>query len=50
VLLLSLESQWLRNIEYPGADDRGGRPEDTANFVLLCKEIKAAFSGYYGTS
>ncbi|KAH7384645.1 hypothetical protein BKA66DRAFT_608810 [Pyrenochaeta sp. MPI-SDFR-AT-0127] len=36
--------------EYPGADDRGGRPEDTANFVLLCKEIKAAFGSYYGFS
>jgi len=25
-------------------DDRGGMPEDTANFVLLSKEIKEIFS------
>ncbi|KAI5249676.1 glycoside hydrolase [Aureobasidium subglaciale] len=37
-------------IQYPAAEDRGGRPEDTANFVSLCKEIKAAFGGIYGFS
>lgn len=31
--------------EYPGADDRGGVPADTANYVSLVKEIKAAFAG-----
>ncbi|KAK0100840.1 hypothetical protein ONS95_007287 [Cadophora gregata] len=29
--------------EYPGADDRGGVPADTANFVLLVKEMKQSF-------
>lgn len=29
--------------ECPGADDRGGRVGDTANFVLLCQEMRAAF-------
>ncbi|KAI1203503.1 hypothetical protein F5X97DRAFT_330179 [Nemania serpens] len=29
--------------EYPGADDRGGVPADTANFVLLVKELKDSF-------
>lgn len=36
--------------EYPGAEDRGGRPEDTENFVQLCKEMKAAFGRRYGLS
>ncbi|KAH0437120.1 glycosyl hydrolase family 18 [Colletotrichum camelliae] len=30
--------------EYPTADDRGGKPDDKANFVLLSKDIKEAFS------
>ena len=34
--------------EYPGADDRGGTPADTQNYVLLCKEMKSAFAGKYG--
>jgi hypothetical protein len=38
----------LKPTQYPGADDRGGRPSDTANFVLLRQEIKAAFGDYYG--
>ncbi|KAH7077186.1 class 5 chitinase 1 [Paraphoma chrysanthemicola] len=29
--------------EYPGADDRGGIPADTANYAALCKEMSAAF-------
>ncbi|OAA37536.1 symbiotic chitinase [Beauveria brongniartii RCEF 3172] len=29
--------------EYPGAPDRGGKPDDVDNFVLLLKEIKAVF-------
>ncbi|KAI0103704.1 glycoside hydrolase superfamily [Nemania sp. FL0031] len=33
---------------YPVADDRGGRPEDKANFVLLLKDMRAAFKGRYG--
>ncbi|KAI0600742.1 glycoside hydrolase family 18 protein [Biscogniauxia sp. FL1348] len=36
--------------EYPSADDRGGRPEDKENFVLLLKEMQAAFKGRYGIS
>ncbi|OGM49597.1 hypothetical protein ABOM_001631, partial [Aspergillus bombycis] len=34
--------------EYPGADDRGGITADTANFVLLLKDLKEAFGGQYG--
>jgi len=29
--------------EYPGAPDRRGKPEDTANYVLLCKDINRHF-------
>ncbi|KAM3519834.1 hypothetical protein MY4038_009654 [Beauveria bassiana] len=29
--------------EYPGAPDRGGKPDDVDNFVLLLKEIRAVF-------
>lgn len=36
--------------EYPGADDRGGVKEDTANYVLLAQELKAAFGSKYGIS
>ncbi|OBT95257.1 hypothetical protein VE01_07622 [Pseudogymnoascus verrucosus] len=36
--------------EYPGAEDRGGKEEDTANFVDLVKEMKAAFGSRYGLS
>lgn len=28
--------------EYPQAEDRGGKPGDTANYVALAKELKAA--------
>lgn len=28
--------------EYPQAEDRGGKPADTANYVALAKELKAA--------
>ncbi|KAF2219278.1 hypothetical protein BDZ85DRAFT_44460 [Elsinoe ampelina] len=34
--------------EYPTANDRGGRPQDSANFVLLSRDIKAAFGKRYG--
>ncbi|KAI4693518.1 uncharacterized protein J4E88_001891 [Alternaria novae-zelandiae] len=34
--------------EYPTADDRGGKAGDSANFVLLSKDIKDAFRGKYG--
>ncbi|KAJ8124820.1 hypothetical protein O1611_g8820 [Lasiodiplodia mahajangana] len=34
--------------EYPSADDRGGRVEDSANFVLLSQDIKEAFGSKYG--
>ncbi|KAE9377607.1 glycoside hydrolase family 18 protein [Stipitochalara longipes BDJ] len=33
--------------EYPGADDRGGVPADTANYVALVKEMSAAFGSKY---
>ncbi|KAL2785261.1 hypothetical protein BJX66DRAFT_329388 [Aspergillus keveii] len=36
--------------EYPGADDRGGIPDDTANFVELLRDMKNAFQGRYGIS
>ncbi|KAL8836526.1 MAG: hypothetical protein Q9170_002881 [Blastenia crenularia] len=36
--------------EYPGADDRGGVKEDTANYVLLAQELRAAFGSKYGIS
>ncbi|CEL06913.1 hypothetical protein ASPCAL10081 [Aspergillus calidoustus] len=36
--------------EYPGADDRGGVPEDTANFVDLLKDMRDDFQGEYGIS
>ncbi|KAL8826184.1 MAG: hypothetical protein Q9191_003962 [Dirinaria sp. TL-2023a] len=31
--------------EYPQADDRGGQPADTENYVALAKELKAALGG-----
>ncbi|KAH7073208.1 symbiotic chitinase [Paraphoma chrysanthemicola] len=31
--------------EYPGAPDRGGKKEDTANFNLLMKALRQAFNG-----
>ncbi|KAK7962859.1 bacteriodes thetaiotaomicron symbiotic chitinase [Apiospora aurea] len=31
--------------EYPGAPDRGGRKEDTANYVQLLKTLKSTFDG-----
>ncbi|KAH8665151.1 hypothetical protein BGZ60DRAFT_470789 [Tricladium varicosporioides] len=34
--------------EYPAADDRGGLPKDTANFLSLVKELRAAFGSNYG--
>ncbi|GIJ83219.1 hypothetical protein Asppvi_001739 [Aspergillus pseudoviridinutans] len=36
--------------EYPGAEDRGGVAADTANYVLLLKDLKDAFGGRYGLS
>ena len=36
--------------EYPATPERGGRPADTANFVLLVKEMKASFGGQFGIS
>lgn len=36
--------------EYPGAEDRGGIPADTANFVSLLKEMKTAFGKEFGTT
>lgn len=31
--------------EYPGREDRGGRPEDRDNFVLLLRELRQAING-----
>lgn len=36
--------------EYPSASDRGGSPADKANYVLLCKDLRAAFGTVYGLS
>ncbi|QIX02022.1 hypothetical protein AMS68_007539 [Peltaster fructicola] len=36
--------------EYPQADDRGGVAADTANYVSLVKEMRAAFGTRYGIS
>lgn len=33
--------------EYPGADDRGGNPSDTANYVELVKDLREAFGDRY---
>ncbi|KAH8797670.1 bacteriodes thetaiotaomicron symbiotic chitinase [Xylogone sp. PMI_703] len=36
--------------EYPANADRGGKPEDTGNYVSLVKEMRAAFGTKYGIS
>ncbi|KAM7214793.1 Glycoside hydrolase superfamily [Rhypophila decipiens] len=36
--------------EYPVAKERGGNPGDTANLVLLVKEMRAAFGTAFGIS
>lgn len=36
--------------EYPVAEDRGGGPEDTKNFVSLIREMRQAFGTKYGIS
>lgn len=36
--------------EYPGADDRGGKSQDTANYVSLAAELRVAFGTKYGIS
>ena len=36
--------------EYPGAPDRAGGPEDTANFVSLVREMRASFGTSFGIS
>ena len=33
--------------EYPTAEDRGGSPEDTDNYLALVKEMRSAFSQNY---
>ncbi|KAL7937884.1 glycoside hydrolase family 18 protein [Trichoderma chlorosporum] len=33
--------------EYPGAPDRGGKKEDTENYVLLLKAVREAFDASY---
>ncbi|KAK6950778.1 hypothetical protein Daesc_007303 [Daldinia eschscholtzii] len=38
---VSLDIDW----EYPGAPDRGGKPEDTENFTLLMKTLRQTFNG-----
>lgn len=42
----SVDIDW----EYPQADDRGGAKADTANYVALIKEMRAAFGSTYGIS
>ena len=36
--------------EYPGDPSRGGKRDDIVNYVLLVKEMHAAFNGQYGIS
>jgi GH18 family chitinase len=36
--------------EYPSASDRGGRPADRDNYVLLTKDLRAAFGTKFGLS
>lgn len=36
--------------EYPAAEVRGGKPQDTENLVSLVKEMRAAFGSKYGLS
>jgi chitinase len=36
--------------EYPGAPDRGGIPDDTANFVALLQDMRATFGNSFGIS
>ena len=36
--------------EYPGADDRGGKSQDVANYVSLAAELRQAFGTKYGIS
>ena len=36
--------------EYPVAPERGGTDDDTQNFVLLVKEMRAAFGTKFGIS
>lgn len=31
--------------EYPGAPDRGGKPEDTENFIKLMRTLRQTFNG-----
>ncbi|QKD48531.2 uncharacterized protein FOBCDRAFT_236188 [Fusarium oxysporum Fo47] len=38
------------NHQIPGAPDRGGRKEDTDNYVSLLKDMRAAFGSKYGIS
>ena len=45
LILTGLDLDW----EYPQADDRGGQPADTENYVALAKELKAAL-GHKGLS
>lgn len=35
--------------EYPGAPDRGGKTEDTENYVFLLKAVREAFDNSDGT-
>lgn len=46
LLILRKDLDW----EYPQAEDRGGVKADTANYVALVKEMKAAFGSKYGIS
>lgn len=45
---LCTEMWLIRHEQYPGADDRGGKGADTANYVTLLQEMRAAFGSQYG--
>jgi chitinase len=36
--------------EYPGADDRGGVPADSENYVAFAQDLRSAFGSKYGIS
>ena len=38
LIIAGIDLDW----EYPQADDRGGQPSDTENYVALAKDLRAA--------
>jgi hypothetical protein len=50
-LFVDVMSVLIHTSEYPGAPDRGGKKEDTANYVLLMQTLRKTFDssgGEYG--